>query len=116
MNFPSSIKIHLATTHCDMRKSIDGLAWEVQSRFDMDVLDGAVFVFYNRNKDKLKYIYYDGTGFCLFYKRLAKGRFKIPPLKNDCYQMSEAQLRLLLEGVEWSKIKPNRKQKYSQMF
>ncbi|QGP54914.1 IS66 Orf2 like protein [Piscirickettsia salmonis] len=38
MNFPSSIKIHLATTHCDMRKSIDGLAWEVQSRFDMDVL------------------------------------------------------------------------------
>ncbi|QGP53954.1 IS66 Orf2 like protein [Piscirickettsia salmonis] len=50
------------------------------------------------------------------YKRLAKGRFKIPPLKNDCYQMSEAQLRLLLEGVEWSKIKPNRKQKYSQMF
>lgn len=116
MRLPSSTKIYLATTYCDMRKSINGLAWEVESRFDMTVLEGAVFIFYNRKKDKLKYLYFDGTGFCLFYKRLEKDRFKIPKLDTACYPMTESQLSLLLDGLHWHDVKPNRKQKYSKMF
>ncbi|WP_077216997.1 IS66 family insertion sequence element accessory protein TnpB [Piscirickettsia litoralis] len=46
MRLPSSTKIYLATTYCDMRKSIDGLAWEVESRFNLNVLDGAVFIIF----------------------------------------------------------------------
>ncbi|WP_235603465.1 IS66 family insertion sequence element accessory protein TnpB [Piscirickettsia litoralis] len=72
--------------------------------------------FFNRKKDKLKYLYSDGTGFCLLYKRLEKGCFKFPKLNDAYYLMSEAQLSLLLDGVNWYEIKKKTKEKYSKLF
>jgi transposase len=49
----------------------------------------------------LKLLYWDGTGLCLFAKRLEDGRFRWPPIIDDSYQLSAAQLALLLEGMDW---------------
>jgi transposase len=64
---------------------------------------GTVFVFCNRLKDKLKLLYWDTNGFCLVYKRLEKGRFKVP-IKGQNLRLNEGELRWLLSGVDFQKV------------
>lgn len=73
-----SMNIFLSTHPTDMRKSIDGLCLVVQDVLEKNPSDGALFVFCNRGRDKMKLLHFDGTGFCLFYKRLDRGRFQLP--------------------------------------
>jgi len=68
---------------------------------------GAVYVFCKRVKDKLKILYWDGNGFCLLYKRLEKGRFKIPK-DSLSLPISADELRWLMQGIDFKKLpKPN---------
>ncbi|WP_139336495.1 IS66 family insertion sequence element accessory protein TnpB, partial [Pseudoalteromonas sp. SK20] len=64
------------------------------------VLSGALFVFCNKKRDKLKLLYWDKTGFALWYKRLDKHRFKWPKLKRDTMTLNEQQLHWLLSGYD----------------
>ena len=66
-------KLYLITGTVDMRMGIDGYIAVVQNRLHMDVFDNTVFLFCNRDHSKLKMLYWDSTGFWLFYKRLEKG-------------------------------------------
>ena len=68
--------IYLVCGVTDLRKGIDAYAHIIQDRFRLDPFKDALFHFYNRNRDKLKCLYWDGTGFWLSYKRLEKGHFK----------------------------------------
>lgn len=70
--------IYLASSHVDMRKSIDGSALIVSMQFDLDVMDGSLFIFTNRVQNRIKMLYYDINGFWLFFKRLESGRFRLP--------------------------------------
>jgi len=70
--------VHLATQAVDMRKSINGLSVLVTDQLALNPLNGQMFVFYNRHRDKIKILYWDKNGFCLWYKRLEKHRFHIP--------------------------------------
>lgn len=93
--------IYLATSHIDMRKSIDGLALIVSMEFGLDVMDGSVFIFTNRARNRIKMLYYDVNGFWLFFKRLEQGKFRIyEDEKSDTRIIDERQLRWLLEGLE----------------
>ena len=77
---PPNVKVHLALGYIDMRKGIDGLAMLVQGVLDQDPFTGHLFVFRGRSRAKLiKIIYWDGTGFCLFTKRLEHGVFLWAP-------------------------------------
>ena len=67
--------VYLATGATDMRKSINGLAQEVYSYFEADLFSGSIFAFCNKRKKIVKLLYWDGTGFCLWMKRLDKNRF-----------------------------------------
>jgi len=91
-------KIYLACGHTDMRKQINGLAAIVEGSFKLDPFDGAMFVFCNRNRDRVKILEWDGNGFWLYLKRLEKGHFRWPELSGDGHTMSLTgeELRLLL--------------------
>lgn len=101
---PPNVKVHLALGYIDMRKGIDGLAMLVQGVLHQDPFTGHLFVFRGRTRANLiKIIYWDGTGFCLFTKRLEHGFFLWPPNLNagETLSLTSAQLSLLIEGVDW---------------
>lgn len=93
--------IYLSTQYTDMRKSIDGLALIVSMSFGLDVMDGSLFIFTNKSRNRIKILFYDSNGFWLFFKRLEQGKFKVcEDDKSDTKTIDERQLRWLLEGLE----------------
>lgn len=81
-----------------MRKSIDGLAAWVEASVPVSPLSGALFVFFNRGRDKVKLLWRDRHGFWLAYERLERGRFRIPAAR----QLTLTDLTLVLEGIDLS--------------
>lgn len=81
-----------------MRKSFDGLVVLVKAALREDPLSATLFVFVNRRGNYLKAIYWDRTGYCLFAKRLERGRFTFPGTSTT-QELSEQSLRLVLDGI-----------------
>ena len=99
--FISPYCIYLHRQFVDFRKSINGLSIIVESELELPVMSGALFIFCNKAKDKLKVLYWDKTGFSLWYKRLEKDKFKWPQRIEEQYvELSEQQLNWLLEGYD----------------
>ena len=73
-----SEKIYISSANIDIRKSIDGLSAIVEQNFKLNQFSNAMFVFHNRNLDKVKILYWNGDGFCLLYKRIEQGKFRFP--------------------------------------
>lgn len=94
-------RVYLACQPTDMRKGFDGLAAQVKAVLRVDPFKGQVFVFRSKRGDYVKILHWDGSGLCLFAKRLEQGRFVWPPIMDESYQLSAAQLGLLLEGMDW---------------
>ena len=93
--------IYLYKQPVDFRKSINGLSAIVEAEMDRSPFSGAVFVFCNRRRDKVRALYWDKTGFCLWYKRLEKNKFKWPhKVKGDVLNLSAQQWQWLLEGLD----------------
>jgi len=82
----------------DLRKSIDGLVGVVKSLLEEDPLSGSLFVFINRRGTYLKLVYWDRTGWCLFAKRLERGRFRLPSAARK-QELSAQVFQLLLDGI-----------------
>ncbi len=101
ITLPSGVKIYLACGATDMRRGFDGLSTMAQQVLQQDPFSGAIFCFRGRRGDLIKVLYWDGQGFCLFAKRLEKGRFTWPVTKAGAVTLSPAQLSMLLEGLEW---------------
>jgi transposase len=76
--FPASMRIYLAVAPVDMRKQFSGLWACAQQTLGEDPKSGALFVFTNKNRDRLKILYFDGTGLWVLAKRLEQGRFSWP--------------------------------------
>ena len=96
--------IYLCSKRVDFRKQIDGLVGLIEFEFNHDVIDGSLYVFVNAHKNKLKVIYYDGSGFWMLVKRMEKGKFQNEfneALKLNA--LSERQLKYLLEGLKFDK-------------
>nr|WP_255476572.1 MULTISPECIES: IS66 family insertion sequence element accessory protein TnpB [unclassified Novosphingobium] len=85
----------------DMRKSITGLAVLAQEHLRQNPASGAVFAFRGRKGDRIKLLYWDGQGFCLYYKILQKGRFPWPGSGDAVARLTSAQLAMLWEGIDW---------------
>ena len=84
-----------------MRNGFDGLAALVQTRLLEDMYSGRLFVFRGRRGDRIKMIWWDGDGPCLWAKRLESGRFVWPQADEGTVHLSAAQLSMLLEGIDW---------------
>lgn len=98
---PVGVKVWLATGHTDMRKGFNGLALQVQEVLRRDPFIGHVFVFRGRKGDRLKVIWHDGQGACLFTKRLDNGTFLWPSVADGTVAISSGQMGYLLEGIDW---------------
>lgn len=93
-------RVYLATGSTDLRKSIDGLAAIVQMSFQLDPFSSNLFVFCNRNRDKLKILHWDHNGFWLYYRRLERGTFQWPDEQTSSpLCISPRQLNWLLDGL-----------------
>jgi transposase len=100
---PPGVKVHLAFGYTDMRKGMDGLAVMVQEVLRQDAFSGHLFVFRGRKANLLKIIYWDGTGLCLYTKRLETGVFLWPTNAEPgrTLSLTSAQLSHLIDGVDW---------------
>lgn len=96
------IKVYLARGVTDMRKSFDGLAGAVRGLLEEDPLSGHLFVFCNRRRNMVKILYWDGAGFWVLAKRLARGTFAwpSPPEEQASLELRPDQLSALLGGVD----------------
>jgi transposase len=100
---PRGVKVHLAFGYIDMRKGIDGLAMLVQGVLRQDPFLGHLFVFRGRKANLIKIVYWDGTGLCLFTKRLEYGVFLWPSNVDPggTLMLTSAQLSMLIDGIDW---------------
>jgi transposase len=105
--------IWLAAGITDMRRGFDGLASLVQEALYEDPFSGHLFVFRGRKGDRIKVLWWSGDGMCLFTKRLESGRFVWPEVSSGTVHLTQAQLSMLLEGIDWRR--PIRTQKSSQV-
>lgn len=94
-------KVFLACRPIDLRNGFDGLAAKVQQMIGVDPFSGHLFLFRGKRGDYLKALYWDGSGLCLFAKRLEKGRFVWPPIVDGTMTLSPAQMALLIEAMDW---------------
>lgn len=92
--------VYLARGSTDLRKSIDGLSVLAKEVFDLDPFSSNLFVFCNKQRDKLKILYWDESGFWLYYRRLERGKFHWPSNNSlDPLKITRRQLRWLLDGL-----------------
>ena len=94
-------RIWLVAGDTDMRKGFDGLAALVRTQINADPFSGQLFVFRGRRGDRIKALWWDGDGLCLYAKRLERGRFVWPQAQNGKVHLTTAQLSMLLEGIDW---------------
>lgn len=99
--FTAPPEVFLHRDFVDFRKSINGLVGIVEDELEYDAYTGTLFVFCNKAKDKLKILYWDKTGFALWYKRLEKHKFKWPSkVSSQAFELTEQQLAWLLSGYD----------------
>jgi len=102
------LRIYIATRPVDFRKGMDGLAALAQAQLRLDPFSGAVLVFRAKRADRVKLLVFDGTGLCLYSKRLEAGRFCWPSPAEGTVRLTAAQLATLLEGLPWDRLQPRR--------
>ena len=102
------VGVYLCREVVDMRKSINGLSILVEEGLSLDPFGPTLFVFCNRKRDKVKILYWERTGFVLWYKRLEKNRFAWSlPGKGDVVTLSGRELNWLLDGVDVFALTPH---------
>ncbi|WP_373989879.1 IS66 family insertion sequence element accessory protein TnpB [Duganella sp. BuS-21] len=101
IGLPAGTKVRLSAGTTDMRSGFNGLAANVQTALEEDPFSDHVFVFRGRRGDLIKLLWWSGDGLCLLAKRLERGRFIWPQASNGSVALTQAQLSMLLEGIDW---------------
>jgi transposase len=99
---PTSTRIFVCTQPVDMRRSFTGLADCTRQLLEQDPASGALFLFAGKRGHSLKILWWDKTGYCILYKRLSRGVFRIPAAASDAASVpiDARELALILEGIE----------------
>ena len=99
-----AVRVMVATKPVDFRKGAEGLAALVRETMGSDPFNGVVYVFRAKRADRVKLVYFDGTGLCLLAKRLEDGKFCWPTIADGVVRLTAAQLQALLEGLDWRRV------------
>jgi transposase len=102
-------RVMVATRPVDFRKGADSLAAMVKAQLGADPFSGVVYVFRAKKADRVKLVWWDGTGLCLMAKRLEDGRFRWPGIQDGVMRLTAAQLGALLEGLDWRRVHAGRR-------
>ncbi len=115
LSIPANVSVYLCTSATDMRKGFDGLHALVLQVFKRDPLDGHLFLFVNRRRDRLKILWWDRDGMALFYKRLEAGTYQLPTAPDECegIEIDATDLAILLNGIDIQSAK--RRKRYSRV-
>ena len=102
LTLSSSVRIYAALGATDMRKSFDGLSALAGEMVGADPTSGHLFLFCNRRRTQLRVLFWDGTGYCVFAKRLARGTFELPAAGPDVRNvvLDAETLAMILAGIE----------------
>jgi len=101
---PGPIRVLVATQPVDFRKGMNGLAALVREQLKTDPFSGVIYVFRSKRADRVKLLFWDGSGVCLFAKRLEEGQFRWPRVQDGVMRLSAAQLSALIEGLDWARV------------
>jgi transposase len=101
---PGPVRVLMATKPVDFRKGMNGLAALVKERLSADPFSGVIYVFRSKRSDRIKLLFWDGSGVCLFAKRLEGGKFRWPRIEDGVMRLSAAQLSALVEGLDWTRV------------
>jgi len=111
------VEVYLCLDVVDMRKSINGLSILVEQTLGLDLFAPKLFVFCNRKRDKVKILYWERSGFVLWYKRLEKDRFPWPDAQSDAVvSMTGRELNWLLDGIDLFRLKPHASLSYESVL
>ena len=115
LSIPANVCVYLCTQATDMRKGFDGLHALVLQVFQRDPLDGHLFLFINRRRNRLKILWWDRDGMALFYKRLEAGTYQLPATSDDAegVEIDATDLAILLNGIDVQSAK--RRKRYSRV-
>jgi transposase len=107
IHLPASVRVYLATSPCDMRRSFDGLHALVNAVMQLDAFAGHLFVFSNRRRDRVKILYWDRDGFAVWAKRLEEGTYAMPfgDEQERRREITAQELGALLSGIDLSQAK-----------
>jgi transposase len=100
---PQGVQVFVALDPVDMRCSFDRLSGIAKEQIGYDSRSGALFVFYGRRRDALKILFFDGSGMCIFYKRLDRNTFRVPEAGAEGarhVEIDDATLEAMLDGIE----------------
>jgi transposase len=101
LKLDESTRVFVADKPVDMRKAINSLSYLVSECFKTLANDGSVYVFYNKDRDRVKCLFWEKNGFVLYHKRLERGRFKFGKNHASSYSISHQQLDWLLAGLDF---------------
>jgi len=107
-------RIFIKPGRVDFRKAINGLSGIIENQMKHDPFSGCYFVFCNKRKDKMKILYWDKSGFCLWYKRLEKDKFIWPMTEDEALELSTEEFTWLLRGLDYRRA--HKMLKYSSNF
>ena len=107
LTIAAQTRIFIALHATDMRKGFDGLSGLVSDMLKQDPLSGALFLFVNRRRDRMKVLYWDGDGLAIWYRRLEQGTFQIPAANAqlNAIEIRSDEFTMLLRGIDLSSVK-----------
>jgi transposase len=113
LSLNGSYRYYLCRDYTDLRKGFDSLSGIVRNELSSNPMSGAIFIFFNRRRNQVKLLHWEGDGFSIYYKRLERGTYELPDLSNESkkVEVTNQSLMLILQGISLRSIK--RRTRYS---
>jgi transposase len=115
LNFPTNVRLYLATQPVDLRRSYDGLSALVDGTFGKQAMSGDLFIFMNRRANQVRILFWERDGYVIMMKRLEEGTFRRAKTTEgeDLVEIDAGELAMLLEGIDAPTIKRRRRYRVS---
>jgi len=116
LHLSGSCQYYLYAQGTDMRKGFDSLSGLVTVQLQMNALSGAVFIFFNKKRNQVKLLVWEGDGFAMYYKRLEKGTYELPAINdsNNSVSIAVRQLQWILQGISLKSVRIRKRYQHAE--